>query len=58
MKLKQLSQQEIEKSPEQYAMYLAYGDPDVTELEEEMDCYIKQHKEFDLNTKCPKPLRF
>ena len=50
MKLNQLSQQEIEKlSPEQYAMYLAYGDPDVIDLsEEEMDCYIKSHKEFDL----------
>ena len=50
MELKQLSQQEIEAlTPEQYAMYLAYGDPYVSSLtEEEMDCYVKSHKELDL----------
>ena len=50
MKLKQLSQQEIEQlTPEEYAMYLAYGDPKVSSLtDEEMDRYVKSHKEFDL----------
>ncbi len=50
MKLKQLSQLEIEKlTPEQYAMYLAYGDPDVVNFsEEELQNYIKSYKEFDL----------
>jgi|TARA_B100000085_G_scaffold14990_1_gene12991 hypothetical protein len=46
----ELSQEEIDKlSPEEYAYYLAYGDPKTKELtEHELECYIRSMKEFDL----------
>jgi len=46
----ELSQQEIDElTDEEYAYFLAYGDPKLKQLsEEELECYIKSHKEFDL----------
>ena len=46
----ELSQEEIEKlTPEEYAYYLAYGDPKVKDLtEEELECYLRSYREYDL----------
>jgi len=46
----ELSQQEIDElSDEDYAWFLAYGDPKLKQLsEEELESYIRSYKLFDL----------